>query len=252
MSKQNINQMFFVLGVLLIALLAYYLYATQTTKVVEDKGKVEVKAEDHVRGNVTAPVTMVQFADFQCPACGAYEPMVREVMAKNSNDVKLVFRHFPLTNMHRNALLAAKYAEAAGKQNKFWEMHDILYDKQKEWGESLTAQSFFDGASVSLGLDMTQVKKDVEAKETEEIILSQYREGVKFGVAGTPSFFVNGVKIESPRSVEEFTQVIQKAKNGISTTTYKTEVKAPTSTAALKTIYQPETSTSVTKIKTLK
>ncbi len=252
MSKQNINQMFFVLGVLLVVLLAYYVYATQTTKKVEEKGNVEVRTEDHVRGNITASVTMVQFADFQCPACGAYEPIVREVMAKNSNDVKLVFRHFPLTNMHRNALLAAKYAEAAGRQNKFWELHDILYDKQKEWGESLDAESFFETQVASLGLDMAQIKKDVADPAIENIILAEYKEGTQFGVKGTPSFFINGIKIESPRSVEEFTQVIQKAKNGMSTTTYKTEVKDPTSTAAPKTIYQPETSTSVTKIKTLK
>ena len=211
MSKSTTNNFLIVFAVLIIVLLGYYVFGTESTAPATTD--VTVSLNDHIRANKEASVTLLEFGDFQCPACGAYEPMVREVVAKNAQDVRFVFRHFPLTQIHQNALLASKYAEAASIQGKFWEMHDVLYDKQTEWSSSLQAKTMFEGYAKTLGLDVVKLSADAQSKAVEEKILAQYKEGVKLGVQGTPTFFINGKKLESnPRSVEEFNKLIQDAK----------------------------------------
>jgi protein-disulfide isomerase len=116
--------------------------------------------------------------------------------------------------IHHNALLAAKASEAASNQGKFWEMHDILYDKQKEWEGTLNARDFFLTYATTLGLDTVQFLKDLDDPAIESKILAEYKEGVNLGVNSTPTFFINGKKLdENPRSVEEFNTVIQAAAN---------------------------------------
>jgi hypothetical protein len=121
MSKSTTNNYLIGFAVIIIVLLGYYFFSADksTSKATAE---VNVSLDDHIRGNKDAIVTLVEFGDFQCPACGAYEPMVRKVVADNAQDVRFVFRHFPLTQIHQNALLASKYAEAASIQGKFWEM----------------------------------------------------------------------------------------------------------------------------------
>ncbi len=210
MSKSSINNLFIGLGFIILALLAYYAFATKTsttTAVVP----VEVSLDDHVRGATNAKVTLLEFGDLQCPACGAYEPLVRAVMAQHTTDTRLVFRHFPLTNIHQNALAAAKYAEAAGIQGKFWEMHDILYDTQKDWSGSMTPTVLFEGYAKKLGLDVAKLSVDAQGKSVEDKILAQYKEGTRLGVQGTPTFFINGVKIDNPQSLDTFNKVLNDA-----------------------------------------
>lgn len=200
----------FVIGLIaiIVALFAYYFYSLSNGN-IKPIEEVTVSSTDHVRGALDGKVTLVEFGDFQCPACGAYEPLVRKVLADNPTTLKIVFRHFPLTQIHQNALLAAKATEAAGIQGKFWEMHDILYEKQKDWSLGLNAHDFIISYAKTLGLDEAKFSADLNSSVIEKKILAEYQEGAKLGVQGTPSFFLNGKKIESPQSPEAFNELIK-------------------------------------------
>lgn len=200
----------FVVAVIVLAF-AYYFYAMNTSGGTASRGEPTVTQGDHVRGNLSGSVTLVEFGDFQCPACAAYEPIVRQVASDNADSLKLVFKHFPLTQIHQNALLSARASEAAANQGKFWEMHDMLYDNQKEWGGALSARDLIFGYAQKLGLNMEQFETDIESEVILEKVTADYKEGVSLGVQGTPTFFVNGKKIESPSSLEEFNQIIRDA-----------------------------------------
>lgn len=190
--------------------LAYYFYATGG-KAGAPAQEIIISEQDHVKGAAGAKVTLVEFADFQCPACAAYEPLVRQVVAENADTVQLVFRHFPLTQIHQNALLGSKAAEAAGAQGKFWEMHDVLFAKQLEWSSALNARDYMMGYAQEIGLDAKKFAADLNNKSIEDRILAEYREGIRLGVQGTPTFFLNGKKIQNPSSPEEFSALIRKA-----------------------------------------
>ena len=195
--------------VALIVLAFGYYFMTGNSS--EPTGEVVVTELDHIRGTQGGKVTLVEFGDLQCPACGAYEPLVRQVTKDNAGTLQVVFKHFPLTQIHRNALLAAKASEAAGLQGRFWEMHDMMYDNQSVWSETLTAREIFMGYATALGLDMAQFQKDMDSADVEKRILADYKEGTSLGVQGTPTFFVNGKKINNPGSAEEFNQIIKQA-----------------------------------------
>lgn len=194
--------------ILIIALFAYYFYELSKGEVTKTQD-ISISETDHVRGAQTGSVTMVEFGDFQCPACGAYEPIVRKVVADNPNTLKIVFRHFPLTTIHQNALLAAKASEAASLQGKFWEMHDMLYDHQTDWSGSLDARDLFVSYAKQLNLDQVKFSNDLNSKAIEDKILAEYKEGVNLGVNSTPSFFINGVLIKNPQSLEAFESLIK-------------------------------------------
>lgn len=197
--------------VILVALsFAYYFYAMSGNNNGQ-QAEVTISEGDHIRGTAGAKVTLVEFGDFQCPACKAYEPIVRQVVADNAGTVQLVFKHFPLTQIHPNALLSAKASEAAGLQGRFWEMHDMLYDKQGEWSGSLNARDIFIGYAGSLGLDVAKFTKDLSNEDIEKKIVAEYKEGNALGVRGTPTFFVNGKMISNPASLEEFNSIIREA-----------------------------------------
>ncbi len=200
------------LGLIIVLLFGYYFYATSGTPATTNTEPVVITQTDHVRGAKDGKVTLVEFGDFQCPACAAFEPIVRQVMADNKDTLKFSFRHFPLTQIHKNALLAAKASEAAGVQGKFWEMHDILYDKQEEWGEALNAREFIMVYANTLKLDAKKFAIDLESKTLEDKILAEFKEGVKLGVQGTPTFFLNGKKVEgNPRTLADFNKLIKDA-----------------------------------------
>lgn len=189
---------------------AYYFYAVNSSDGVGNK-EIVVTEQDHIRGAITGKVTLVEFGDFQCPACAAYEPIVRQVTEANADTLKVVFKHYPLVQIHANALLSAKASEAAALQGKFWEMHDMLYDKQGEWSSNLNARSIFSGYADALGLDRAQFEADLEKVEVQDKILAEYKEGAALGVQGTPTFFLNGKMIQNPGSVEEFNKMVREA-----------------------------------------
>ncbi len=201
-------------GLIIVLLFAYYFYAMSTTTKDVATADVVISKTDHVRGAKDGKVTLVVFGDFQCPACAAWEPMIRQVVTDNKDTLKMSFRQFPLMQIHRNALLAAKASEAAALQGKFWEMHDILYDKQEEWGESLTARQFILTYANTLGLDQKKFISDLDSKPVEEKILAELKEGVSLGVQGTPTFFLNGKKLEGVSNLAEFNKAVKEAAAG--------------------------------------
>ncbi len=198
------------IGALVVLSFAYYFYAMNSRENAPVK-EVTINEQDHIRGTVGAKVTLVEFGDFQCPACASYEPILHKVMADNVGTLQFVFRHFPLTQIHQNALLAAKASESAALQGKFWEMHDILYEKQTEWSGGLNARDMFVGYATTLGLDAEKFLSDLSNASIEGKILAEYKEGVSLGVGGTPTFFLNGKKIDNPGTVEAFNKLIKEA-----------------------------------------
>lgn len=171
---------------------------------------VAVTSTDHIKGPETAKATLVEYSDFECPACAQYEGLVQEVMKAFPNDLRLVYRHFPLQAAHPKAMIASQASEAAGKQGKFWEMHDILFAKQSEWAKSTDTEKLFNDYATSLGLNKEQFEKDISEASIREKINSDYVSAVKFGVNGTPTFYLNGKHIV-PKSIDEFKTLVQEA-----------------------------------------
>ncbi len=167
------------------------------------------EAVDHIRGPNTAKATLVEYSDFQCPACGQYEPLVREVANSFPNDLRVVYRHFPLTELHPNAMPAAIASEAASKQGKFWEMHDLLFDRQSQWSEATSTEALFTEFAVSLGLNKETFVADLTANETLDRVGVDMASGNAAGINATPTFYLNGVQIQA-QSLEAMKAAVQK------------------------------------------
>jgi protein-disulfide isomerase len=177
----------------------------------ENQKLLEVVSDDYIKGNKDASVTIVEYLDFECEACGAYYPLVKQLAEEFKNEVRFVNRYFPLPG-HKNGLPAALAAEAAGKQGKYWEMHNILFDNQKSWGEKQSPDPIiFEGYAKQIGLNMEQFKKDVGSNEVKERVNRDKNSGTRLGVSGTPTFFLDGEKIPNPKSPEDFKTFIQAA-----------------------------------------
>ncbi|HLB51023.1 MAG TPA: thioredoxin domain-containing protein [Patescibacteria group bacterium] len=163
---------------------------------------------DHIKGNTDAPITLVEYSDFQCPACASYYDMLRQLSAAFPNDVRIAYRHYPLERIHKNAFAAARAAEAAGAQGRFWDMHDLLFEKQDEFAQSTNSEDLFRTYAASLNLDTEQFSKDFSASTTEKKIRDDMVRGNAIDLQGTPTFTLNGEKIENPLSLEEFKRLI--------------------------------------------
>lgn len=153
---------------------------------------------DHVFGNAQAKTVLFEYGDFQCPGCGSLYPYLKTLKEKYKDNLALVFRNFPLTSTHPNALAAATAAGAASKQNKFWEMHNILFDNQTSWSNATVetrAQIFEDYAS-QIGLNLDQYRQDLTATDVADKIAYDRAIGKKLGVNSTPTLYLNGKKLE--------------------------------------------------------
>jgi protein-disulfide isomerase len=148
-----------------------------------------------VRGSPMAQITIVEFSDFECPYCGRAHPVLEQVLSEFEGRVRLVFKHYPLASAHPHALAAARAAVAAGNQGKFWEMHDLLFEHQRQLEDE-----DIEGYAGTLGLDMDRFRRDLAAAETQRRIEQDKQQGERAGVEGTPSFFVNGRLFREPPS----------------------------------------------------
>ena len=171
---------------------------------------VEVTDEDTYLGNKDAKVTLVEYSDFQCPACKAYEDIVKQLIESYSaEDLKIVYRHFPLRSIHPNADLAAQAAEAAGEEGKFWEMKDLLFKNQAEWAQEKDPRGLFGAYAKSLGLDVAEFDEDLLPEDdSKERVEKDYESGVALGVISTPTFILNGVVLKNPQNLDEFKKLI--------------------------------------------
>lgn len=172
---------------------------------------VPISDTDYTRGNPASNVSLIEYGDFQCPACEKYEGVLSQLLSERSNDIYFSFRYFPLKS-HNYGSLSAFAAEAAGRQGKFWEMHDLLYAKQTEWSTAQDARSIFRGYAQSIGLDVAQWSRDLDSEEVKSVVARQLDTGLKAGVGSTPTFFLNGKRVEPVPSIEAFTKLIDEAK----------------------------------------
>lgn len=151
----------------------------------------EVNDQDHKQGPDQANITLVEYGDYECSHCGAAYPIIKKIQQEFPTQVQFVFRNFPLSQSHPSALPAAVASEAAALQGKYWEMHDAIYENQR----SLSPEGLFAMATTA-GLDLEQFKSDIQDDKLLAKVESDFEGGVRSGVNGTPSFFVNGTKFD--------------------------------------------------------
>ena len=146
----------------------------------------------HLRGNPSAPVTLEEFGDFQCPSCGTYYPELKKIEAEFGDKLRVIFREYPLIPMHEHALMAAQAAEAAGLQGKFWEMHDKLYETQTQWTPAKDLVPIFADYAKQIGIDPDRFMKDLNGEQVAQRIFQDGKRVHALGLQGTPTFLVNG------------------------------------------------------------
>jgi protein-disulfide isomerase len=167
------------------------------------KLKPPVSEQDHVKGDIHAPVVLVEYGDFQCPHCGAAFPIVNHIEETYKKKLAFVFRHFPLAESHPYAQAAAVASEAAANQGKFWQMHSLIYKNQNELGlEMLLA------LAQSLKLDMKIFQQDFKDPKLFKKVEDNFESGIVSGVNGTPSFYINGTKYNGAYDYESLSEAI--------------------------------------------
>jgi protein-disulfide isomerase len=149
----------------------------------------------HTHGPADAPVTLEEFGDFECPPCGMLHPVLQTMEKEFGGRIRIIFREFPLVPAHVHTLAAARSAEAAGLQGKFWEMHDLLYENQKVWHEAFDAHPIFEDYATRIGLNMEKFRSDVSGEIVAQRIFLDGKRAHALGVTGTPTVFMNGREI---------------------------------------------------------
>ncbi len=167
-----------------------------------------VTAQDIATGSAQAKITVIEYSDFQCPACAAYHPFVKQLIAEEGSKIHFIYRFFPLTQIHQNALASARFAYAASLQGKFWQVNDILFEHQSEWAELPDPTSQFMKYAQSLGLDTTKLQQDMNADSTLKFINDEEDAGTTAGVNATPTFFVNGKSITNASNYDDFKNTV--------------------------------------------
>jgi protein-disulfide isomerase len=190
----------------MVALFALANQSQTANQPVGDKTKV-VRDNSHKTGS--GDIQLVEFGDFQCPACGAAYPNVKQIMKDYDGKVTLYFRNFPLINVHKNAMAGANAAEAAADQGKYWEMHDKLYETQTAWSDLADPTDTFVGYAKDLGLDADKFKKAVTDKQFQPVIDQDVADANALQVDATPTFYFNGVKYTGSSSYADLRDKIE-------------------------------------------
>jgi protein-disulfide isomerase len=171
---------------------------------------VPVNDSDHVQGPAEAAVTLVEYGDFECPYCAAAHIIVKKAQELMADQLRFVFRHFPLTQIHPHAEPAAEASEAAGAQGQFWEMHDVLYENQPML-DSPHLVTF----AKELGLDVKTFVRELESGIHRERVRQDFLSGVKSGVNGTPAFFINGVRYDGSWDLPPLVEALRRHENDV-------------------------------------
>jgi protein-disulfide isomerase len=170
---------------------------------------VPVSERDHLRGSATAPLTLVEYGDYQCPSCGAAHPIVTELRRALGSRMRFVFRNFPLTQIHSHAQDAAETAELAGTAGKFWEMHDLLFEHQ----DALEREDLGDYAA-ELGIHPERVRSALRNGDFSQRIREDFLSGARSGVNGTPTFFIQGERYDGSADFESLLRALEAAEAG--------------------------------------
>jgi protein-disulfide isomerase len=159
---------------------------------------------DHAQGPNTAPVTLVEYGDYECPYCGQAYPIIKDIQEHLRGKLRFVFRNFPVTQVHPHAQHAAEAAESAGSQNKFWEMHDCLYEHQQELDDNHLRQY-----ALELGMDVTRFDEEMARHVHASRVREDFMSGIHSGVNGTPTFYINGIRYDDSWDEETLLATIE-------------------------------------------
>ena len=205
------KNLYWVIGIFLVVLGLIFIFSGSGATITPALALDKINPHDHVEGNASSSVVVIEYADFQCPACRAYYPIVKQMVTQYGGKVAFVYRYFPLSSIHPNAQFAAQAAEAAGMQGKFWEMHNLLYEKQDEWAEQADPMKFFDSYAQLIGINVSQFDSDFKSSADKNIVNGYKNYGIKIGLNATPTFYIAGKRIDNPQSAEAFSLLIQNA-----------------------------------------
>ena len=198
-----------IIGVIIVVFAGILWFSGQKEEKKDAENKVA--ATSHVKGKVDSSVKFVEYGDFQCPYCAQYYPIVEQVVAKYQDKISFQFRNYPLSQQHQNAVSAARAAEAADMQGKYWEMYAVLFQNQQSWSASNTVRTVFEGYAKQLGLNAAEFKKDFASEAVNDRINADKAAFNKLGLRkSTPTFILNGKQI-SAVSVDEFSKLIDEA-----------------------------------------
>jgi protein-disulfide isomerase len=188
-----------VVGIIMVVLFGGAIWYSS---IATEKSNEGVVAMEHIKGNKDATVTLVEYSDFQCPACASFQPVVKEILASYGDKLRFEYKHYPLP-IHPYAQQAAIAAEAAGQQGKFFEYHDALFENQNEWTKSPTPVAFFTKYAQELGLDVEKFKQQQKSAFLRDAVRDDLNAARELSLTATPSFFLNGELMEIT-SFEDF------------------------------------------------
>jgi protein-disulfide isomerase len=220
------DKKFILVLLVIVGLFGGYLVANK--KSTDINTATTVSATNFVRGSKDAKVQIVEYGDFQCPACGGFYPILQQIEAKYGDKIGVTFKNFPLDAIHPNARAAHRAAYAAGLQGKFYEMHDLLYQSQNGWKSSTNMKSVVDSFATQLSLDMVKYEADFANPTTNAAINADIKEGQSKKVNSTPTFFINSVQVDNNdiSTVDLFSAKID-AILGVSETPVTTQTETP-------------------------
>lgn len=191
-------------AILIVALVIFGLY--------KFTGRTDTaNAQEWTKGPADAAVNLVEYSDFQCPACKSYSEVLAEIYSQYSDNLSITYRHYPLITLHANARLAAQAAEAAGAQGKFWEMHDRLFADQSLWGGKGDAHEDFAQYAQDLELDVDKFKSEIDSRSIKAKVNANIQSGNRDRINSTPTFFLNGKKIGPFNTFDEFRNIVKSA-----------------------------------------
>jgi len=210
------------LAILIVIILGFagiYIFTSKSKSSGTKSSSSSTQPTNHVTGSGKSGVTLVEYGDYQCPVCGAYYPTVKQVVSKMSDKIFFQFRNLPLSSIHQNAFAGARAAEAAGKQGKYFEMHDMLYENQQTWSQASDPMIYFESYAQQIGLNVDQFKTDYASSEVNSLInadLTAFAQTKQ--QEATPTFFINGVYVSNSDiadsngpNASKLTDVINKA-----------------------------------------
>jgi protein-disulfide isomerase len=202
----NSNRPFWIIALVLLVAAAGTALLLDSNQTGDSSSRVtDTRSPDNANKNISADsvVTVEEFGDYQCPPCGQLHPTLKKLKQEYGANLNLVFRNLPLTKIHQNALAAAQAAEAARMQNRFWEMHDLLYENQSLWKDDVNPRSIFIKFAADLGLNTWQFTRDMNDKQTQMRIEADEEAAAKLGIDGTPTILINGRQLRAEMTTPE-------------------------------------------------
>jgi protein-disulfide isomerase len=208
-SKKAKTWFMWLIVIVVIVLGIWWLVASSNSSgSVDVPPSTEVTQADWTKGGTNTNAAIIEYSDFQCSACEAYFPIIKQLTEEFGDLIQFAYRHYPLRSIHPNADEAAHAAEAAGAQGKFWEMHDMLFERQHDWSNARNPFDFFSDYAEQISLDAEQFKTDYDSDKSKNTVRAHETAGRRIGINGTPTFILNGERITSPQGYEEFRNLI--------------------------------------------